>query len=472
MTVLLPVEDERDIELTEIARAAVHGAFGRRDGSAFGLARLRKFADGKTGYPEVPEGTDDELESLAKTSVLNMCGPARDAFAFGLSVTGFRSPSDQDDESVWSWWQEQNLDARQHEVHDATTTYGWSFVSVLPEGESDAEARIWSPLDVDADWGDARHDRFPQSATLWRQVEGGWSVLFVDEVSVTEARVKVRKNRKSLRDDDIEVGETWDHGATYNGEPVVPVVLFPNERVADDRNPRGEVEPLIALQLALNEVNFDRLVAARFSVFQQKVILGWTAPKDTLLRASNARVWTFEDHPSDVDVKALPASPITPYNELIDGLKEQIALTASIPIYQATGRVANVSENTVAMVDKSYEAKLSVKRDLLGEAWETVLRLAVAMTGSEQPDDASEVVWRDTRPRSFGGIVDGVTKLAQAGVPIGDLVDLIPGVTQQRADAIRDGIARASGTESLMAALEAAAARSTTGEADASTVGV
>ena len=255
---------------------------------------------------------------------------------------------------------------------------------------------------------------------------------------------------------------SWEHGATYLGEPVVPLVMFPNERVADDRDPRGEVEPIVPLQLSLNEVNFDRMVAARFSVFNQKVVIGWTAPRDQLLRASNSRTWTFEDHPSDVSVQSLPASPIEPYNSVIKEIKEQIALSASIPIYQATGSVANVSENTVAMVEKAYQAKLQVKQDLLGEQWEVVLRLAVEMTGGESPDDAAEVVWRDTRPRSFGAIVDGVTKLSfgspdSPGVPIEELIDLIPGISQQRADAIRDAIKRRSGSSSLLAALQAVA---------------
>lgn len=455
-----------DEELTEVARAAIHGASFRRATVEGKLARLRKFADGRTGIPDVPEGASEELQGLADSSVLNMCGPAASAFAHGLSVTGFRSPQAQDNDPAWEWWQAQNLDARQHEVHDATVVYGWSYVSVLPEGdgvdESPAEARIWSPLDVDAVYEDARHDRFPISATLWRRVEGGWSVLFIDDTTVTPAIVpaSLKNGRKKLRLEDVETtGEPWEHGATYRGKPVTPLVLFPNERVADDRDPRGEVEPLIPLQLSLNEVNFDRLVAARFSVFNQKVILGWSASREQVLRASNSRVWTFEDHPSDVSVQSLPASPMTPYNELIRELKEQIALTAAIPIYQATGSVANVSENTVAMVDKAYQAKLSVKQDLLGEAWETVLRLAVNMTGGEvtdESDDAAEVMWRDTRPRSFGAVVDGVGKLSAEGVPIGELIDLVPGISQQRADAIRDSIARTSGADALRAAIAAA----------------
>ena len=439
-----------DGALSEVARDAIRGAFARRGECSFRLRRRRDFADGRAGFPEVPEGASDELKEIARTSVLNMCGVAYRAFSNGLSVVGFRSPSAADDDPVWDWWQSQDLDARQAEVYDATGTYGWSFVSVLPDGDSKAEARIWSPLDVDAVYADPRHDRFPKSATLWRRVRGGWSVFYVDETTVSEGFVKARKRKI----ESVEIRDSWEHGASFNGVPVVPVVKFANERVADDCEPVGEVEPLIPLQKAITGVNFERLVASRFSIFNQKVVIGWTAPRDQLLRASNSKVWTFEDHPSDVRVETLPSTPIAPYNELLRELKEQVALEASIPIYQATGSVANVSENTVAMVDKAYEAKLTVKKDLLGEAWETVLRLAVAMTGGSEPSPSAEVVWRDNRARSISVVVDAVQKLSAQGVPIGELIDLVPGITQQRADAIRDGIRR-QGVSALVDRLRA-----------------
>ena len=63
---------------------------------------------------------------------------------------------------------------------------------------------------------------------------------------------------------------------------------------------------------------------------------------------------------------------------------------------------------------------------------------------SETADDTeAEVVWRDTEPRSFAAVVDGVCKLAAAGVPIESLLPMIPGMTQQTqlgiSEAMRSG---------------------------------
>lgn len=444
-----------DDELTQIARDAIWGSWGRRKNKRARLDRFRDYRDGKGGIPDVADGSSDEIKALAKQSVMNVCGPAVDTFDRSLSVVGFRSPSATDDEAAWDWWQRHGLDAGQHKTHRASLTYGYSFVSVLPDDEDEPTPALWSPQDVVAEWVDPERDLFPTSAMLIRSVAGGWSVLLVDEQWVTPGFLP--KAPKSDRGDgtvdtvnrlDVQVtGEPWEHGATYGDKPVCPVVRFVNELPDSTDDPRGEVEPLIDRQRAINSVNFDRLAVSRFGAFQQKVVLGWTADKGTLQKASTSSVWTFEEGPDEIDVKALPASPMTPYNELLREMKEQVALEAAIPMYGITGNLSNVSENTAALVEKAHQQKLSIKRELLGEKWELVIRLAAEMAGLEAPNAAAEVVWRETEARSFAQVVDGMVKLASvpdnaAGVPIEELLDFIPGMTQQRIDAIRDTIQR------------------------------
>ena len=427
-----------DEELSRVARNAVFGAYARRSSGMFNLTRRERYRDGEAGAPEVPEGANSELKEIAENSRLNMCRVVVDAFTNGLQVSGFRSPDSSEDEPIWNWWNAQRLTARQTEVHESAVTVGWSFVSVLPDEDDQPAARIWSATEVDAVYGDPRNDMFPEHATLWRSLPTGWAVYHVDALMVRSMRVIEAKDNTAR----VIQEDEWEHGVTYNGVPVCPVVRFRDKRTVSDFASVGEVEPIIPLQKSLNGVNFERLVASRFSVFNQKVVIGWTAPRDQLLKASNSRVWTFEDHPSDVDVKSLPSSPITPYNELIRELKEQIALEASVPIYQATGSVANVSENTLAMVEKAHNAKLMLKRRIFGEAWENVLRLAASLLGTTISDTA-EVLWKDTSPRPIGGIVDAIQKLSAQGVPIEELIDIVPGISQRRADTIRRKISEA-----------------------------
>lgn len=444
------VENDQDAaELTAIARTALWAGFEGFNANRR-LARYLDYADGRAGIPDVREGASDEIKELAKQSVRNVCGVVVDTFDRGLSVVGFRSPTEADNEPAWEWWQKNRLDARQHEVHRAALTYGWSWVSVLPDDERAGgapAAATWTPQNVHAEWVDPRRDLFPKRATLVRKVRhelfgDGWSIMMVDATHVQQGFVKKPPKRKPSVGDAILVDEPWAHGAKYDGKPVCPLVWFPNERTAEDREPRGEVEPLIQPQRAINSVNFDRLAVSRFSAFKQKVVVGWTATSDEVARASAATVWTFEDSKQDIDVKQLDASPLSPYDALLREMTENVALVAGIPMHQLTGSLENVSQETAALAEAAHQRKLHLKRESFGEAWEQVIRLAMSMSDQPEPDDSAEMLWLETEARSFAGVVDGIFKLATIpadanGVPVEELLDLIPGMNQQKLLAIR-----------------------------------
>jgi len=272
-------------------------------------------------------------------------------------------------------------------------------------------------------------------------------VMFIDAEVVQEGFVKKPPRRAASMTDLLLVGEPWKHGATYDGKPVVPVVRFPNELTADDRAPRGEVEPLIQEQRAINSVNFDRLAVSRFSAFKQKVVIGWSAEPDQIASAAASEVWTFEDSKNDIEVKTLDASPLSPYDALLREQTEHVALISGVPAYQITGSLQNVSQETAALAEAPLQRKLGLKQDILGEAWETVIRIAMGMSGETAPDDAAEVLWAETEARSFAGVVDGIYKLATIpadaqGIPVEELLDLIPGMNQQKLASIKEALRR------------------------------
>src|SRR5690606_3204219 len=128
------------------------------------------------------------------------------------------------------------------------------------------------------EYDDPREDLFPRTAMLVRRTAEGWSVLLVDDTTVTpgilrNAPADTDGRMDGVREADVVVmGESWEHGATYQGRPVCPVVRFVNEFSDDDAPPTGVVEPIITLNRAMNAVNFDRLVVARHGAFNQKLI--------------------------------------------------------------------------------------------------------------------------------------------------------------------------------------------------------
>lgn len=468
------VEDDMGTEvegtLTDTARGALWCSWDAHQKDRRALDRVRAYAKGKAGIPDLEDGATEELEQIARQSVINMIRVVIDTFDAGLQMVGFRSPSAEDDDPAWAIWQASGMDSRQSVVHRAALTYGDAYVSILPDDEkAGGKPRMvaWSPRFVRAEYDDPARDLFPQTAMLVRKVVDpklgrGWSVLLLDDTTVTPGFIARRKG--SVKREHVEItGDPWEHGGTYNDEPVCPLIRFVNVQSIDDDDDDvegGEVEPLIHKQRALNGVNFDRLVNSRFNAFMQTVIIGWSASKAEVAKTSASKALSFDDHPSDLSVSRLPASPMAPYNELIKEMKEEFALEASIPLYTATGSISNVSTDTAALVEKAHQRKLRRKRASFGESWELALRLAVTMAGGAQPDEAAEVIWEETEARSFAQVVDGIVKLASipeatAGVPVEEMLDMLPGMSQQRMKSIRDGIVRRR-SGGMMAALTAA----------------
>jgi hypothetical protein len=418
--------------------------------------RVYDYVRGKRGRPEVPEGAGDELEDIARMSVKNVLSLVRDAFAQGLAVTGYRSPTESDNAPVWAEWQRHRLDARQGEPMRAAVTYGSAYGVVTDS------VRFRSPRQMIAVYADPHVDLWPVYALeTWVDDSGKrprrMGVLYDDEyeypldlggitrVTNTQDSDDERYSRKASVTPVYEEGDESPHG-----NDGCPVVRFVNARDAE-RLVVGEIEPLIEQQRAINTVNFDRLVVSRFGAFPQRYAIGWAAAYSTdVVRASMARLLAFEDE--TVKVGAFPSASVEPYNAILKEQLLHVAMTAQIPPLTLTGDIENIAAEAAAMVEAPYQRKLAAKRESFGESWEQMLQLMAARAGIEV-DPSAEVVWRDSESRAFGAVVDGITKLSAAGVPIDVLVDDIPGWTQQQADAARNAIRRSRGTSTVLDAL-------------------
>lgn len=428
------------------------------------LDRIYDYSKGLRGRPAVPEEAGDEVKDLAKLAVKNVLGLVRDAFAQNLSVVGYRPSLSRENDPAWAMWQRNRMDARQAEVHKPAITYGAAYVTVTRSVDGPV-FRPRSPRQLLAVYDDPAVDAWPQYALeTWvaqKDAKRRRRGLLYDsthmyrlDLGVVSDTELVDANR-STPISVVAIDEPEEHGATLNGEPVCPVVRFVNDRDADDMIV-GEIAPLIQWQQAINNVNFDRLIVSRFGAFPQKVITGWSGSKSEVLAASARRVWAFDD----IDVKATTLAPasLDGYNQLLDSMMEHVAMTAQLSPERVMGKLVNIAADALAAAQATEQRKLAAKRESFGESWEQVLRLAAEMDDDTETasDTEAEVVWRETEARSFAGVVDGITKLAQQGVPIQELLHLVPGMTQQQIGSIRSAM-RTAQVGDLVSQLRSAA---------------
>jgi hypothetical protein len=426
--------------------------------------RIYEYLRGRRGIPDVPEGATDEIKEIASLSVKNVLPMVVEAFAQNLGVVGFRSPTSSDNEPVWALWQAQRMDARQSEIYRAALSYGAAYCSSLPDPAGQPVFRPRSPRQMFAAYQDPQLDLWPIYA-LETWIDGMRNerigFLLDAELMYPISLGTVRRDdagRFTIADGQANnlrvTGEPTPHGGIgEHGEPVCPVVRYINARDAEDVL-TGEVHPLLKLQRAINAVNFDRLIVSRFGAFPQRYIIGWTSTADQVLRTAMSRVWTFDDE--TVQPGSLPGAAIEPYNALLEEMLQHVAMVAQIPLAAVTGNVANLAAEALAMAEAPHQRKLVLKRESFGESNEQLLRLGARQAALQAVSESAEVIWRDTEARSFAQVVDGITKLAAEGVPIEEMLDQIPGMTQQKIESITNKIRRANAQATVTALADAA----------------
>lgn len=413
------------------------------------LEKVRGYMRGELGRPSLPDSPSDELRELSKLSVKNIMPLVVDAFTSAMTVTGFRSPSAEDDAAVWAIWQRERMDARQNEVHRPMVTYGASYL-MLDSESGKVRFNPRSPRRMFAAYVEPERDLWPQYAldtTVERdgkqRKRTGW---LLDAEAMYPVMARGSSATASVVFDDSR--ETKPHPFK-----VCPVVRFVNVRDVEDML-TGEVEPLIDDQKTLNAINFDRLVVSRFGAFPQKYVMGWT-PEDSAVAAkmSAMRIITFED--SEVKAGSFTAASITGYNELIAEQQAYIATKARVAVHSFTGNLSNVGSETIALVDSPNQRKAALKRVSAGESWEQVLRKAAEVERADIPDDA-EVIWDRTEAWSLAQVVDAIAKLDAAGIPAELMLDLVPGLSQQKVDALIEGARRGQAESVALAVVNAA----------------
>jgi len=401
---------------------AVAAAERMEDAASSEWMRLREFSDyfrGEQRSPYTPKRVTVEFHELTRRARTNLLPNVVSTLVDRLYVDGYRADIVEDAHTspAWSWWQMNGLDSRQKFLYEMTFKYGYAYMMVWPAapGEGGPMMRPKSPRTWYAHY-DHPDDDFPRMAI---KVSGD-EVELLDE----EGIYLIRKGERGSR--------SWQLlGFSAHGLGVVPLVRYMNAWPDEDMRPLGEVEKLIDVQDRLNQSVFDLLVTQTYMGSPQQFIAGIVADADDKVKALAKRIWTF-DSPA-TQVGQLPQADLRMGISAIDNALRMYGIKAQMPPNVLLGEMVNISADALVAANADLEAKVANRQSLLGESHEQAFRLAgvAAMDPSVAADQASQVVWRRTDPRSLASTVDALGKMAQMlNVPSDELWPMIPGVTQ------------------------------------------
>jgi hypothetical protein len=415
------------------------------------LRRFVRYARGKQKLPWLPDNVESEYRDIANKSASNWIDLVIRSTAQGLYVDGYGDRTDNGD--LWEQaWQANGMDARQHSLHRAVLTLGYSYLIAFPSDEGD-EAGVWLR---------------PESATslsaIYADPSDEWPISAVREVTkdkryeyyTAEGRYTIDGKGPAAK---VSFAE---HGVDH-----CPVVAM---RSSLDLlgTPMGEVEQVIPIQDRIVDATFTLQMVAKYGAFPQRWISGIDISKP--LVDSQGEVITdgagnplfptikaYVDHiltAVDTDTKfgQFAAADLGQYVEALEAHIKHLAAITQTPPHYLLGSLVNLSAEALAAAEAGLQRKIGEKRVVLGEGYEQAMRLCAAILDDEAAaeDLSSQVRWRDVESRSLAQVADALLKLNQLGVPVQVLLKMIPGFTQQDIEEAEQAIEEQGGMVAMV----------------------
>ena len=419
------------------------------------LNRFVRYSRGKQPLPWLPEGVDSEYRDIAVKSATNWIDLVIRSVTEGLIVDGYGDGPSSD---LWGEvWQANGMDARQHPLHRAAGTLGYSYLLTLPADDGGVWMRPEAATSMYVEFADPS-DEFPRVGV--REVtkpkkggEGRWELYDGDARYVLTGKLGHAKV------------ETLEHGLA-----VCPVTEM---RWSMDLlgSPMGEVEPVITVQDRIVDATFTLQMVAKYGAFPQRWIAGLNPGEplrdddgNPLLDADGKPIMptikAYIDHilmAVDPDTKfgQFAAADLRQYVEALEAHIRHLAAITQTPPHYLLGSLVNLSAEALAAAESGLQRKIREKREVLGEGYEQAMRLAAAILGDEDAanDTSSQVHWQDVESRSLAQSADALLKLGQLGVPPKMLFQMIPGWTKEDAEQAADELASNNPTGELARAL-------------------
>lgn len=440
---------------------------------------VRRYLRDDHDIPFMPADADGEFTALAQQSITNYLPLISGTFAKMLFVDGYRSGRSADNVPGWDAWRANRMAARQAITMRGAIEYGTAYVGVERPTDSPVKLRTYQARKSHA-WYEQDDDEYPlaglayvgdriaDDGTFLARYEfwyGGTVQLFE---RVTGRRAGTADDPGNPRDArDVQIGQLTAIGKPRkHGKDFVPWVRF-RDRLDDEA--QGVIRPLINLQNRVNASVFYLLMALHYASFRQRWATGLIIPRDTTetlpdgtpnpgygkpiepFKAAVNRLWVSES--SDTKFGDFQQTDVTGHLAAIENaVGTLLAIGQSSPLLGPGNSISNVAVESIAVLNSSMNSQVDAFKTNFGESWEAVFDLAGLGA------DAASVRWRDTEPRSFAQVVDGLVKLSQMGAPAEGLFEMVPGITDVQLEQWKTLADKPTETDRLAAALARQAA--------------
>lgn len=321
---------------------------------------------------------------------LNLCPVVVDSLAERLVVTGF----DAGDQAAtfWSWWQANDMDGVQTDLHLATVRDGDGYILVDWDAEQGRPV-FWHELACDGDgvvvhYGE--HRKRPIFASKrWRvESENPGEAGEVRRLNLYyPERIEKYIDRNDGRAGDALEGwqryrempdDPWPIPWTMDGEPDgkpigVPVVHFKN-RAQGYNHGQSELKSVLGPQNGLNKSVIDLVATADTSAFRTLWVTGADAGSPDIFPGAFISIQQEKARIGEVS-----AGDLSQLINMVNQFKLWAAQVSRTPIsaFQITGQIS--AEGTLKQQESGLVAKVKNRQVFFGNSWERVMELGRRM---------------------------------------------------------------------------------------------
>lgn len=383
------------------------------------IDKFNHWFDDEQPKPEVKKECNEAYQRLLDMASENWAGMIVTAPAERLRINGMRFDGDSEG-PAWDIWQANGMDSDSDQVHLDALISGRAPVMVVADDAS--------PVGVSITPEDPR-ETIVLYAPGGRRVRVAALKTWVDLDNRSHAAVwtagqflqGVSKHASMHSTPYLDDVSNWDWAEVETGPAEVPVIeLHANARTG--RPGRSEMAPHLRALRSINLLGFDLLLAAEFAAYRQRWVTGLELDEDEAgnpkqpFRSGVDQLFVGED--ADIKFGEFGESNLTNYIKAIEYRVGALAARSKTPAHYVATSISNVSADTIRALESGLVAKCERHQRAFGEAWESVMRLALSLTGYSGGGDASaEILWADPRTHTDGQLADALTKKMAIGIP-------------------------------------------------------
>jgi hypothetical protein len=416
------------------------------------MVLMDRYYRGEHPLPFVPRKLRSEFTVMLARSRSNFMRIVVDAPAERLRLQGFRSPDAEDaDDELWGWWVDNHMEIDSNIAICDAFKMARAYMSIWRfTGEDDARVQVEDPRGtyVDYDqlnrhrrvaalrvWNDdwtgkvradvwlpdacyqyiADKDKFTASQ-LWPP---GWEPGY--PIDGVEVRFVDSVTREGAAPDLARWCRQWNEFAEpipnpYGEIPIVPLV---NRASTTGHAGESELDDVYLSQDRINEMLFNRALAAWTSAYRQKWATGLEIPVDEegepveQFQAAVDRFWSSEDPATRFG--SFEATDLGQFIDAIEQDVKHIAVQTRTPRHYLVESGQTPSGDSIKSAESGLVAKVLDRQPYFGRSFAEVARLRRVMLGEMDPPRV-EAIWGDPEFRTLAELTDATIKQLVAGI--------------------------------------------------------